>query len=320
MQRTVVQGDSRPAIPASPTPAGFTLVELLVVMAIIGILVALLLPAVMQAREAARRKECLNNIRQISLASQNYLDAHRVFPSGWICNPNLPNSPCNAAAPRAGLKVDFVDTQTFKLPNKAQLTINPPVSWAISDLWGWHALMLPQLDQSTVNIDYRRPKSDPQNWSGIQMRLKMFECPSAALAAGRPGGLGYSTYRGSMGTNGTNGILYMNSSVSDKYIRDGMSNTIIFGESPYGFWGDALSCCARVPMPSEQREQFDWISPQQNAGDNIYLIFGFGSWHDEITHFALADGSCRGISKSIDSSVMVAYATRDGNERISQED
>ena len=64
--------------------AGFTLVELLVVMAIIALLISLLMPAVQRAREAARRSSCLNNLRQISLASQNYLAGHRVFPAGSV--------------------------------------------------------------------------------------------------------------------------------------------------------------------------------------------------------------------------------------------
>src|SRR5262245_5316898 len=65
---------------------GFTLIELLVVMAIIAVLAALLLPAVQSAREAARRSQCLNNIRQIGLAAQNYLSSNRSYPSGWICS------------------------------------------------------------------------------------------------------------------------------------------------------------------------------------------------------------------------------------------
>lgn len=332
----------------------FTLIELLVVMAIIAILAALLLPAVQAAREAARRKECLNNIRQINLAAHNYLDTHKCFPSGWLCpalltsdpNANLgggagnqqpgqqppqpsSNPECSSAIPPAGpMFVTFEESQKFKTYDKKFLLLDRGLQLSVSPNWGWHALMLPQMDAQTVAIDFRLPKTDTvNNIPAVKVVIKPYVCPSAALASSRPGGWAYTTYRGCTGTSPDNGVVFFNSSVSDRSIRDGMSHTIVYGETQFGLWGDALSCCARVPLPSEATAippatprpvAFDWISTPalvDNYG-NKFFNFGFGSWHDQVAIFALADGSARDISKTISLQVMDALATRDGGERI----
>jgi prepilin-type N-terminal cleavage/methylation domain-containing protein len=91
---------------------GFTLIELLVVMAIITILAALLLPAVQQSRESARRTQCLNNIKQISIAAQNYLAQHGCYPSGWICT----SLDCTSASPGTVAPTSTI-TGTISTPN-----------------------------------------------------------------------------------------------------------------------------------------------------------------------------------------------------------
>jgi len=98
--------------------AGFTLVELLVVIAIIGLLVALLLPAIQAAREAARRTECSNKLKQIGLALHNYHDTYNVFPPGAItkttsCSLNTGNTRTDGGAPWTVLTLPFMEQSSL---------------------------------------------------------------------------------------------------------------------------------------------------------------------------------------------------------------
>lgn len=103
---------------------GFTLIELLVVIAIIGVLVALLLPAIQQAREAARRSQCQSNLKQMGLAAYNYLSAHGVFPPAEIHNTGV------AAAQGAGNDYHFHGWNTFILPFMEQESVYDNVNFA----------------------------------------------------------------------------------------------------------------------------------------------------------------------------------------------
>ena len=286
--------------------SGFTLIELLVVMAIIGILISLLLPAIQRAREAARRTQCLNNLHQLSVAMQNYEGTYRSFPSGWIDHPGSP------------INVTFPEPLII-----GQLQID---DWIVTAPWTWHAFILPEIEQTTVNVDFDLYKFQ-MNSAGVQPNLEAirttintYVCPSERLPDARPENLGYSTYRGVMGTkirlpNGNEqfklGMLYGNSAVKFSDVsRDGSSNTLLIGESLFGFWGDGVSCCARFRY---DRENFDAYWIDQNSG---LQFFGFGSWHDGVVHFAMADGSSRSIAENIDTTILYALATRDGGESI----
>src|SRR5439155_16645311 len=136
----------------------FTLVELLVVIAIIGILVALLLPAVQMAREAARRMACANNLHQQGLALHNHENTNRKFPSG-------------------GEGTDF--------------STSPPSTKF--DLHSTFTQMLPYLEQQAAygqfDLSYAyNDKRSPQNQAAAKTRIKTYECPSNVLAKADPSG------------------------------------------------------------------------------------------------------------------------------------
>lgn len=135
----------------------FTLIELLVVIAIIAVLVALLLPAVQQARESARRVQCRNNLKQMGLALHNYHDAHQTLPAGYYSFPAI------GGMPPSGVMHD-------------------PLTWDAAPGWGWAAVLLPHLDLMTVSnsLDYRLPIWDARHRSSVAQQFSVFLCPSSS--------------------------------------------------------------------------------------------------------------------------------------------
>lgn len=137
--------------------SAFTLVELLVVIAIIGILVAMLIPAVQQVRESARRTSCANNLRQLGLAMHLYEGTFKHFPPGFSSTRTS-----NGFVP-AG---EYVD----------------PITWNVSPGWGWGAHLLPFVEGSTIQdqIDFDTAIWANQHRDLIRTQLAVFLCPSSS--------------------------------------------------------------------------------------------------------------------------------------------
>ena len=312
---------------------------------VIAALAALLLPAVQNAREAARRSECNNNMKQIILATHNYAETHRTFPSGIVSDP---------VAVVMVLTLPEPAIIPMGVPSQATGGAVPQVvipNWVYSGDWGWASFILPQIGASTVNVNFNEPKNPPanshvNNQEAIQQVIPTYLCPSRSYPNARPydpasqgrnlGGYAYLSYRGNTGTSPplnappntptTNGILYRDSSVSFRDIRDGETNTICFGEGMFGYWGDGNSGLARLADDNNDNAP-DWgwdganpsVSPQTmdtylNANTAGHF-FGYGSWHRDSVNFALCDGSVKSVSKTTDFRIMKAMCTRDGSER-----
>ena len=185
---------------------GFTLVELLVVIAIIGVLIALLLPAVQQAREAARRMQCTNHQKQLGLAIHNYHDTFQKFPPGQFINVN-------------------VSGETENLMR-----------------FCWMQTLLPFVEQAALHDRFQEQIASgvvPWSWAGRETVVGGFICPSApgAPKVNTRGFHGnYVTVHGNhfvkSGDNdqNANGVFYVRSKTSFRDVTDGTSNVAMLSE------------------------------------------------------------------------------------------
>jgi len=275
MQRQLSTRVPRPC----PVRSGFTLIELLVVIAIIAVLVALLLPAVQQAREAARRTQCKNNLAQIALASINYEMAHGVLPPGCV--------------------------------NETGPITSVPAGNHLS----WTYRLMPYLDQGSLfNMVNPAAGAYAQDPVITDARISTLLCPSDP---GWPqgGGPSLSSYAGChAGTetpihDSNDGTFILNTAISYRGIPDGASNTIFHGEKTLTgadiSWlsgtRSTLRNTGHLPNRFPNLRPATSLRPGELPPElaNPLTVGGFGSHHTGGCNLAMGDGAVRFVSENI---------------------
>ena len=216
----------------------FTLVELLVVIAIIGILIALLLPAVQAAREAARRMQCSNNLKQMGLAVHNYHDSIKCFPPGVMYHEILDTSENHSIGPGYSLYCGMVGWAAFLLPYMEQQALYSQIDFSKT----MYTSYVPHpycLGGSTA--DYMKPDGNPDNQIPCSSAPATFICPTSpsSLTKGTQKDYGIASMDWgertspplNSSTNRTQMVIFFhNSGKNMGAVTDGTSNTLMILE------------------------------------------------------------------------------------------
>lgn len=302
---------------------GFTLVELLVVIAIIGILIALLLPAVQAAREAARRTQCANHFKQVGLACHNYASAKKAFPTGIDMWRSV--SPCSWA-PVPGNHQQFIG-------------------------FGWGFFILPYLEENALDAQFNGYKvnhdsvsgnyygTDARNFKAGATFVETYLCPTSPreralisccstlqngatapedLAETHMAGVADSvdyTCDGTWPDPKADGVMFQRSRIKPGQVTDGTSKTLMIGEV--------------ISSPKDPHLGFfyvTWDVLHTKNGVNTSLqnytppwdisTHSFASYHPRGCHFAMADGSVQFLVETIRPNVLAALTTRAGGEAL----
>ncbi len=296
-------------------PRGFTLVELLVVVAVIAILIALLLPAVQQVRESARNMSCRNNLKQLGLALHNYETVNRVLP------------------PSSTSDIQF-----------GVWSVNPTQY----HLHSWASLLLPFIEQQTVNvqINYDVSALDKLNKQAAAQILTVYRCPSYAgpdysqsplylpisdkYAVRNYAAMGATTV-GKIYQN-PDGVFYARSSVRLTDVSDGLAMTIFITETREpnaAVWIDG-GTGSLTAHPYDDTNPPDYALPQVGLNYTPYFKpvndqgitcdWGPSSYHPAGVLHLFGDGSVRVVTTLIRPTIYDALVTRQGKEKVEESD
>lgn len=313
--------------PSKSKTAAFTLVELLVVIAIIGILIGMLLPAIQAVREAARRVQCANNVRQQSVAMLNYESAHRHFPSGFAVE---------GGAMWSAFILPFIDQQNLFR------TIDLDGPWT-----PFRGASEGNLLSQGVWLDYMRCPSaniaefETDNISRIDKVPSCYLACASGLLAFEAGEFPWAGMDRFEGIPESDGIFFAGSRTSMARITDGTSNTILLGESLPNQFLVGVDRAGNLQKVDHWYIGSDEISGMMNLNSRnsnevseclgstacpINSLFmgdettidekelSFGSQHTSGVNMGYADGHVRFVSESVSSSVWSAVGTVSGGE------
>jgi prepilin-type processing-associated H-X9-DG protein len=289
------------------------------VLTVIAVLIALLLPGVQQAREAARRATCRNHLMQLSLALQNYEMSHTVLPPGSV----NATRPIRIGKIRPPLGAD--DGPKYAESSGSYLTDDELMSGVDEYFhYGWIVQTLPCFEEQIVynHFDFTQSVYHNSNAAARAVGIGLLRCPSSSV-----GGLGMTGYAGchhdaeSPIDVDDRGVLFLNSAVRLDDITDGCAHTIFIGEKLSGLldlgWASGTRATLRntgVPIntvsPLEEAFSAAIFSGKPLDDDDLGYVGGFGSEHDGGAHFAFGDGSVRFLNESMDSQVYQRLGSR----------